>query len=917
MAEKGFSHPVTGPEKATSPTILTSEPGYLDSANEVFQSPKDADEHYKKADSKTPHWNANSYFAPKQSDSQTSTGRPDSPMEAAKGARTGAELLRRLSLVNSVSQPESMDIDPQTSHPGLRLTGNVISATVCIPYSVGIRFGGEWELTARRGTSALFDSFSHLSSSRTPWNHTLVGWTGEIHPVVDAMSPPQESAEQIVLSSPSISKRNSYKRPFSLPLNEKSAPIPVNGAQATQPNPFVDGLTVTKTDRNRLERMLEDDPNGRVLPVWLSDEVDDEDANIHLKDQSRWRRYAEHELYTLFHYRQHAPDDGRAERRWWADYVRMNQLFADRILHVYQPGDIVWIHDYHLMLLPSILRQRVPNIYIGFFLHIPFPSSEFLRCLPRRKDILTGVLGATMIGFQSYGYSRHFNSCCKRILGFESSSAGVDAYGAHVAVDVFPIGIDAGAVQRAAFTDPVIEKNMVSIRQLYAGKKIIVGRDRLDTVRGVSQKFQAFEIFLERYPEWREKVVLIQVTSPTSVKEEREDSAHKIEHKISRLVSKINGEFGSLSYSPIQHYPQYLSSHEYFALLRIADVGLITSVRDGMNTTSLEYIICQKGHYGPLILSEFSGTAASLGNAIHINPWDLGGVADAIKSALEMDEQSKKANHERLYSYVTMHTVSTWSNNFLKRLLTNLTSFSQSDLTPALDRVKMVQQYHKAKKRLFMFDYDGTLTPIVKDPHAAIPSDRVLRTLKALAADPKNAVWIISGRDEKFLDEWMGHISELGLSAEHGCFIRQPRSNDWENLTEKIDMGWQKEVMEVFGHFTERTQGSWIEKKRVALTWHYRQADPDFGAFQAKECKRILENTVAKKWEIEVMAGKSNLEVRPQFVNKGYIATRLVNEYGKQAGEPPEFVLCLGDDQTDEGERSPVTAAFLHYLTTT
>src|SRR5436305_1573591 len=240
----------------------------------------------------------------------------------------------------------------------------------------------------------------------------------------------------------------------------------MNRGQTTHTNPFVDGLTVTKTDRNHLERILEDDPNCRVLPVWLSDEVDDEDADLHLKDQGRWRRYAEHELYTLFHYRQHGPDDGRAERRWWADYVRMNQLFADRILHVYQPGDIIWIHDYHLMLLPSILRQRVPNIYIGFFLHVPFPSSEFLRSLPRRKDILTGVLGATMIGFQSYGYSRHFNSCCKRILGFESSSAGVDAYGAHVAVEVFTIVIDASATQRSAFGDLGIDQNIASIRDL-------------------------------------------------------------------------------------------------------------------------------------------------------------------------------------------------------------------------------------------------------------------------------------------------------------------------------------------------------------------------------------------------------------------------------------------------------------------
>lgn len=200
-----------------------------------------------------------------------------------------------------------------------------------------------------------------------------------------------------------------------------------------------------------------------------------------------------------------------------------------------------------------------------------------------------------------------------------------------------------------------------------------------------------------------------------------------------------------------------------------------------------------------------------------------------------------------------------------------------------------------------MFDYDGTLTPIVKDPQAAIPSDRVLRTIKSLAADPRNAVWIISGRDQAFLDEWMGHIPELGLSAEHGCFIRKPRSDDWENLAEKSDMAWQKDVVEVFQHYAERTQGSFIERKRVALTWHYRRADPEYGAFQARECRRQLEETVGKKWDVEVMAGKANLEVRPTFVNKGFIATRLVNEYGTTPGKAPEFILCLGDDFTDEG----------------
>lgn len=688
----------------------------------------------------------------------------------------------------------------------------------------------------------------------------------------------------------------------SLPLNKASAPAAVGiSPKPTTTSTSTEGIYLTKNDRERLKLPLRSSRYGSVLPVWLMDEQENPDGDFYLKDQGRWRSYSERELYPLLHYKQRGPTDGRSERKWWADYQRLNQLFADRILETYSPGDIVWIHDYHLFLLPGLLRQKVPNIYIGFFLHSPFPSSEFVRCLSKRKDVLTGVLGANMIGFQSFSYSRHFSSCCTRILGFDSNSAGVDAYGAHVAVDVFPIGIDASAVQKAAYGEPDVEETIKGIKHLYAGKKIIVGRDRLDSVRGVAQKLMAFEIFLDRYPEWRDKVVLIQVTTPTSVEEFKEDSEAKVATQISNLVATINGRYGSLSFSPVQYYPQYLSRREYFALLRVADVGLITSVRDGMNTTSLEYIACQRSNQGPLILSEFSGTAGSLSSAIHINPWDLGGVATAINEALTMSSAEKMNQHVKLYKHVTSHTVSAWSKQFLNRLLTNLSSFDQSIATPALDKAKLLTQYRKARKRLFMFDYDGTLTSIVKDPQAAIPSDRVLRTIKTLAADPKNAVWIISGRDQVFLDEWMGHISELGLSSEHGCFIRKPRSDDWENLTEKADMGWQKEVMEIFQHYTERTQGSFIERKRVALTWHYRRADPEYGAFQAKQCRKDLENTVAKKWEVEVMAGKANLEVRPTFVNKGSIATRLVEEYSTGTGQLPELVLCMGDDFTDEG----------------
>ncbi|KAL1995414.1 hypothetical protein VTN49DRAFT_1601 [Thermomyces lanuginosus] len=815
---------------------------------------------------------------------------PISPAEAASGAASGPELLRRLSLVGATSPDSPVVTDPRSAHPGLHLSGRIISAAFCIPYRLSFSPESDWELRHRPGQSAMFDSFVQLASEKSPWKHVLVGWTGEIEPVLPGRTPPLS----VGLNEKSPSVTPSLE---ATAINKAAAPVPVDATQKQPAHPLVEGIRLTKEDRQRLEEHLKDSKYGEILPVWASSESDEpNDEELLLKDQSRWRRFAERELYPLLHYKHNGPSDGRSERKWWGDYLRLNRLFADRILEIYQPGDIIWVHDYHLFLLPNLLRQRLPNIYIGFFLHSPFPSSEYVRCLAKRKEILTGVLGANMIGFQTYSYSRHFSSCCTRVLGFDSNSAGVDAYGAHVAVDVFPTGIDVNNVLKAAYGSPDIEKVVEGIKKLYAGKKIIVGRDRLDSVRGVAQKLQAFEVFLDRYPQWRDKVVLIQVTSPTSMEEQKEDPDNKIGSQVSNLVSTINGRFGSLSFSPVQYYPQYISQQEYFGLLRVADVALITSVRDGMNTTSLEYVLCQQKSHGPLILSEFSGTAAMLPAAITINPWDLSGVAAAIDRALSMSEEEKAEMHQKLYKHVTSNTVTSWTQQYLNRLLTNLSSFDQSIATPTLDRTLLLKQYRKAKRRLFMFDYDGTLTPIVKDPQAAIPSDRVIRTIKSLAADPKNSVWIISGRDQAFLDEWMGHIPELGLSAEHGCFIRKPRSDDWENLAARTDMSWQKDVMDIFQHFTERTQGSFIERKRVALTWHYRRADPEYGAFQAKECRKQLEETVMKRYDVEVMSGKANLEVRPTFVNKGNIASRLVREFA----EPPDFVLCLGDDFTDE-----------------
>ncbi|KAI1296277.1 threalose-6-phosphate phosphatase [Mortierella claussenii] len=624
----------------------------------------------------------------------------------------------------------------------------------------------------------------------------------------------------------------------------------------------------------------------KVVPIFL----DDSRAHGH------YEGYCKTVLWPLFHYiLWDEATDGRIEKKSWDDYVFVNQQFANVVVEQYRSGDIVWIHDYHLLLVPHMVRQKLPGAAIGVFIHAPFPSSEIFRCLPKRVEILNGLLGANQIGFQTYSYARHFISCCTRVNGYESTPRGVDAMGSTVWVGTFPIGIDAERVERQRKVPGVLPK-MDAIRKTYKGKRLIVGRDKLDLVKGVQQKLQAFEKFLNDYPEMHGQVVLIQVTSPPLVE------SPKLEAKIAELVAHINGTYGSLNFTPVHHYHQHIDRDEYYALLSVADIGLITSVRDGMNTTSLEYIMCQAENHGPLILSEFTGTAGSLSGAMMVNPWDYQGVARVIYDALNLSEEDKVARHTVSLDYylsagyeLYLHTAQIWAKDFIAELTLNAATWDQSAPTPYLDHNLITDQYKKAKKRLLLFDYDGTLTPIRKTPGAAMPQEHMLKALTTLAADPKNIVWVISGRDQKVLEDWLGHIENLGFSAEHGSFMRHPGSDKWINLTEFLDMGWKNDVIEIFTYYTERTQGSFIEHKRSSLTWHYRMADPEFGAFQAKECQNHLENAVLSKLPVEILVGKKNLEVRPMIVNKGEIVKRLQNQH-----PDVEFVMCAGDDKTDE-----------------
>lgn len=605
---------------------------------------------------------------------------------------------------------------------------------------------------------------------------------------------------------------------------------------------------------------------------------------------AHYEGYCKTELWPMFHYLlEDFKVDIKTQKKNWDGYVKVNQNFADAIIRQYQSGDYIWIHDYHLMLVPEMIREKISDAKIGFFLHAPFPSSEIIRCLPTRSEILKGVLASNLVGFQTYAYARHFTSTCTRILGLESAPGGIDNHGSLVNVKVFPIGIDVAMSEKYRQSTEVLTK-IKSLKEIYPNRKIIFGRDKLDQATGVLQKFMSFETFLHNYPEWQGKVVLIQVSSSPH-------SCPSLEKKISEVVSRINTTFGSLEFVPVHHFQHPIEKEEYYGLLSIADVGLITSVRDGFNTTSHQFIICQRNNHSPLILSEFTGTAGSLQGAILVNPFNSSGTAEAINKALTMSQDEKVALHSELYKRVTTQDATHWARSFISSLEEVCAAHNFSLSTPCLDIKLLRTSYGNAKKKLLLFDYDGTLTEIRSIPSDAVPSEKMLKGLKQLTADSSNVVWIISGRDQKALNEWMGDVPNLGLSAEHGCFMKYPDTpeQEWVNLAESIDLGWMEDVLKIFIYYTERTQGSFIEQKRASLTWHYRNADPEFGSFQAKECQNHLENAVASKLPVEILVGKKNLEVRPKEINKGEIVKRLL-----QSHPDCDFVLCAGDDRTDE-----------------
>ncbi|KAJ2786097.1 Trehalose-6-P synthase/phosphatase complex subunit [Coemansia javaensis] len=386
-----------------------------------------------------------------------------------------------------------------------------------------------------------------------------------------------------------------------------------------------------------------------TLPVFVSDK----------EFEGHYGRFSKQLIWPAFHYiMPEMPQWHGWEKSAYEATLATCKRFADRIAEVYREGDIIWVNDYHLMLLPRLLRERLPAAKIGFFLHIPFPSSEIFRCLHVRKELLEGMLGADVVGLQTFAYKRHFIQTAKRVLGVEGSPSGLTIGGRHVAVGQYAMGLDAASVE-SKWSKASVGELIEFLGQKYAGKHVLVGRDKLDHVKGVRQKMLGYEEFLIKNPEFAASTVLIQIALTTA-------EHNELQVQVMDVVNRINSRFGTIEHQPVVFFHNDIPHSHYLALLSTADAMVITSLRDGMNLTSHEYVLCQRDKKSPLILSEFVGTYGSFsGGALGVNPMDTRAIAQAIKDALTMSDEEKDHRWNFLHRQVLNNSATGFVSSFI------------------------------------------------------------------------------------------------------------------------------------------------------------------------------------------------------------------------------------------------------------
>jgi trehalose 6-phosphate synthase/phosphatase len=622
-----------------------------------------------------------------------------------------------------------------------------------------------------------------------------------------------------------------------------------------------------------LDRQLQE---RAIVPVHLSvDAV-----------QPYYNGFANQVLWPLFHY---LVDRVPVDAAGWQAYCDVNAAFADAIYREYRPNDLIWVHDYQLMLLPALVRERVPQARIGFFLHIPFPSSEVFRILPWRHEILHGLLGADLVGFHTFAYLRHFMAALLHVDGVEAQVDRVCVGDRQVHVGVFPMGVDAAAFAAMA-ADPDVRTRVERIRGEAGGRRIVLGIDRLDYTKGIPRRLEAVQRLLGRHPELRDEVRYIQVAVPSR---EQVDSYRWFRRDVEERVGRINGSHGTLQSLPVRYIHQSVSLRDLVALYAAADVLLVTPVRDGMNLVAKEFVASRIDEDGVLVLSEFAGAAAELNGALIVNPYDVDAVAEVIHRALHTPVDERRARMRVLRRRVLEHDVHVWTRSFVDRLDTlRPAARSQVALPSSPTLLTALEAAQRTMPLRLLLDYDGTLVPLARSPELAAPDEELLELLERLAVSPGISLDLVSGRPHTTLEQWFGD-APVSLWAEHGFWHRPYPGGEWASAA-PVPSDWIDRVAPILDQFVASTPGSQVEVKTASVAWHYRNTPREFGTRQAHELRMLLGDLLSNQ-PLEVLEGKKVIEVRLRGVSKSVVAQRVAGEAGLATS-----IVAIGDDRTDE-----------------
>jgi trehalose 6-phosphate synthase/phosphatase len=610
-------------------------------------------------------------------------------------------------------------------------------------------------------------------------------------------------------------------------------------------------------------------------------------------------------LWPLFHYFLEYVDYSPEQ---WEAYKEVNLKFAETVLEHAEEGDTIWVHDYQLLLLPNILRKKNPKLSVGFFLHIPFPAFEILRTFPWREELLYGIMGADLIGFHTYDYVQHFLNSVRRILGHEIKFNEIFYKDRIIKVDSFPMGIDYKTFYNAAIEHQNRDETdrsalMARINEHldnYTDSKLILSIDRMDYTKGIPNRIKGFEYFLDKYPEYREKVRLVMLAVPSR---SNVPQYQKLKSETDELVGRINGKFATINWTPIWYFYRSMPFDDLIDLYASSHVALISPIRDGMNLVAKEYVATRANQDGVIILSEMAGAASEMHEALLINPNNMEQFADQIKQALEMPIFEQKTRITALQKRLARYSVDKWAGDFMKSLETTKNTVETISVCKRLDPVtanELISKYKQGEKKLLLFDYDGTLVNFKDNPDDAKPDETLYQLLDAIAEEENTELVIISGRGRDTIEKWFGH-KKYTLITDHGVWLRR-QEKEWEEL-EYVKTEWKENIRPVMESFVDRTPGAFIEEKNYSLVWHYRKADPDMSAIRTRDLKVVLTSFVADNG-LSVLEGDKVMEVKSSAVNKGRAVTKLL------LGHTFDYIFAIGDDWTDEYmfEELPKTA---------